>query len=1857
MLYTSDLLTELSGKSIQKLKFYCKSNPYFGGAQYTISLGEIDGTTINSSFSGTVTAVATAVTLNASITEWEIDFSSTPYTYNGGNLVIQTYCTKTNSVDKSTFYGVESGSSWSSHGSNNGTNVSYTFLPKLTITYGDVSSGLVTIKDNLSSLSFGEVKEGGYADNSLLTLVNTTDADVTVNASDIATTGDFAVVGGPFTVAANGGETAIPLRFTPTTAGSCTGSATITVGNRTLGPVSLSGTGVAATSISGSSLEFGNVVIGNSATLTDITLANTSTSPISATASVNGPFSLPDGTSFTIPAEANAYVVPVQYNPTAAVEQTGTLTINAGWSTYSVALSGTGVEQVIDYAAKVNPTTLNFGSVYTGITTKPTKTIVLTNTGDKPFTPIVGATSNAAYTVSGPAGELSSKDSRTYTITFAPEEAAICNGNFHITTSLQEGDLDMIVTLNGEGTDDASVGITVTPEVLDFGTVNAGSSSTQSFIVTNDGGAADATISVASPYSVVSNNVALATGDNTINVTFAPTDASSHTTNLTLTVNGNDYHVALTGIGNKEGELATRDSVFFSKIDYTWTDANGGNHTNNLAEIATDPDQMIAMLTEVYTNQSIPGNKYRGYASDGTPNPDEVAYGAVGPVVQVATGTSTYEYAYDPNKNGFGGYGWNIPPKGEIVSGTDKPNSTTTYNLRYFNPADYKPANEGLTMLLVEMKDGVTSTNLKNIGAGTYANERARLRAYFNTMIKSVRVITDAKTIGKDDDRSAGTLFKIDCDKMNRFFMLGKGRLRLWDVAVNSDERHTGIPEAMRWDASKSESYASFINRNLGENSGQSSSDVVYNPFYNMFEQFSPYDLASTQDVADLYKQLVTGATFPVYHDCQSVMAVDNGHEFNMYGRTSTSDDCQDVRGLMFIVPKYRMTWFFTSYQDSRDGRATETTNGHMNYSEDMYINYYKKGDVDLRPTMGLFSIIQDPIEPAERVGTTDWYQLQLNWHSNLLNFLPGDQGEYKIFEVITTDGQETYKPVYYTDAQGNYVDKDGAAVTEPIQVTIPATKTSDENEVYQYVYVPMQEHGYEVTYAIQAEDADGFMDLAMSNKQSFIIPGTNLSEKFEVKLNDDYTSRFEPQGEYNYYSNGLRVRNYVDGVNESYLSTGMSEQFKFYRVAMTPKLDAEGNIIYKDADKTQIDYDVDDPVLFAAATVLSKEKGEGELAIVEKNDQIAKDNFPKGKTSGVNGGRAGYHANAAKVPFRYSDGGIVSFGSTDSEPYFVVYDNFRASTAQNTHPTLYVYYATLETAVSFTGADGETTTAVSNEINVNIPKTNMEMKGVLSLAQVNRDGKDGNPRSQLSENTEFTIDVTYASKTELLRYDAYRWTDKEIRYVVDNVDATDNMDEEDIAPNGEADNQLNSYTIKMNGEDTQATVAIDKGQTVAAPFLDNYPNQHAGTYLYAPVIEYFNGNPDKYDYYNTYGAPLKSTVSGELQVEVDPLLNTDKDHPLMSEYAWYDNGEWCSYYNIPLKFTALNIPDGYQLYKVRAWRQVSDPSILREEISSRDVRKVDDYLFEDMNYGFDMGNSEKMCKENLAPEKNYQLGSRPVSADEFEVVETFGTIQNETHATFGAQRMKGVEYRPGNLDQLSAKFVVRAYFTRQENPALNQPIYVIGNQPNSSTWLPNHSLATLSSLDGQTYTGLFTPNASSDGYAYFSFVNKLSSSEAGWDDIKENRIQPEAATQEAPASNVTLKYYDGGSNSFKIAAGKTYLITISNFAARTGNGSNAGTVTITDVNSSANVPRHAAQSARDYDYYVAEGETDWKTFKASDGVITGISTPVQDRSCDVVGVTYVNPMGQTSSRPFGGVNIIVTRYSDGTTKTTKAVY
>ena len=63
--------------------------------------------------------------------------------------------------------------------------------------------------------------------------------------------------------------------------------------------------------------------------------------------------------------------------------------------------------------------------------------------------------------------------------------------------------------------------------------------------------------------------------------------------------------------------------------------------------------------------------------------------------------------------------------------------------------------------------------------------------------------------------------------------------------------------------------------------------------------------------------------------------------------------------------------------------------------------------------------------------------------------------------------------------------------------------------------------------------------------------------------------------------------------------------------------------------------------------------------------------------------------------------------------------------------------------------------------------------------------------------------------------------------------------------------------------------------------------------------------------------------------------------------------------------------------------------------------------------------------------------------------------------------------------------------------------------------------------------------------------------------------------------------------------------------------------------------------------YYVVEQLIDWNNNE------TAINEISDNR---IISKTYYNSLGVASQTPFNGVNIVITRYSDGTTKSAKIV-
>lgn len=175
---------------------------------------------------------------------------------------------------------------------------------------------------------------------------------------------------------------------------------------------------------------------------------------------------------------------------------------------------------------------------------------------------------------------------------------------------------------------------------------------------------------------------------------------------------------------------------FYEGRTYTWTNANGGTVTSNLADPATDPRQIMALLKEVYTNKEIPGIWQCGYTADGKREGD-------------------IDYTID---NGV----WGLS-KDPIYKAYDIPEG------------DYKPKEEGYTTLIVKVKDDWKPVMKQNLSQDETLN-------YIANSIESVQILTDGVYIpatGADGKKNPnpGAVYRLS-GNANRLFFMTKGRGR-----------------------------------------------------------------------------------------------------------------------------------------------------------------------------------------------------------------------------------------------------------------------------------------------------------------------------------------------------------------------------------------------------------------------------------------------------------------------------------------------------------------------------------------------------------------------------------------------------------------------------------------------------------------------------------------------------------------------------------------------------------------------------------------------------------------------------------------------------------------------------------------------------------------------------------------------------------------------------------------------------------------------------------------------------------------------------------------------------------------------
>jgi len=443
-------------------------------------------------------------------------------------------------------------------GAGQSTTFTATFTPQTTAT----ASGSVTITSNASnltlniplvgtglalgalnstpsSLSFGKVTVGSKLALSE-TLTNTGGSSVTISQASITGTG-FSLEGiaTPLTLP-SGQSTTFTVTFTPLSAADSGGNVTITsTASNPILTVPISGTGVTQGTLRSNptTLSFGNVTVGSTQSLSE-TVTNTggSSATISQVSVTGTGFSLSGITTPLTLVAGQSTTFTVTFTPQSAASINGNITVKSNASNPSliIGLTGTGVSQG---TLGSNPTILNFGNVPVGSNQSLSETI--TNSGGSSATISHVSISGTGFSLSGITTPLTltSGQSATFNVTFAPQSAASASGS--VTVSSNASNPALTIGLSGTGT--AAVGqLTVAPATLALGNVGIGNSGTASGTLTATG--ANVTVTAASTNNSVFNlgglslPMTIQAGHNvSFTVTFSPQVAGAASSVLTLT--------------------------------------------------------------------------------------------------------------------------------------------------------------------------------------------------------------------------------------------------------------------------------------------------------------------------------------------------------------------------------------------------------------------------------------------------------------------------------------------------------------------------------------------------------------------------------------------------------------------------------------------------------------------------------------------------------------------------------------------------------------------------------------------------------------------------------------------------------------------------------------------------------------------------------------------------------------------------------------------------------------------------------------------------------------------------------------------------------------------------------------------------------------------------------------------------------------------------------------------------------------------------------------------------------------------------------------------------------------------------
>jgi hypothetical protein len=474
-----------------------------------------------------------------------------------------------------------------------------------------------------TALNFGSQTTGTTSTAQTVTVSNSGSTAAAV--SSVTITGDFSQTNTCGTSIPAGGSCTVTVTFSPTAAG--TRSGTLTVNTDASGAVSvaLNGTGTApgpALNASPASLAFASTVVGSTTASQSTTLSNSGTTAATINAiTASGDFAQTNncGTSLAVGASCT---INVTFTPTAAGARTGSVTVtsNAVNSPTTISLSGSGIgtttnvalnqptsasssvnnAQAPSYAVDGNASSywesangsfpqwlqvdlgsaVSIGKVVLKLppsTSWGARTQTLSVLGSKDGTTFSTLVNSASYTFDPATGN-------TVTITFAASSQRYVRINITANTGWSAGQLSEleVYPAGGGGGGGTSATLSTNPSSLTFGSTTVGATSTaQSVTVTNTGNASASVTSIVASGDFAQTNTcgsSIAAGANcSISVTFKPTASGTRTGSVTITSSAvnSPTSVSLSGTG-----AASNTNLALGKTMSASSSVNGAQTPN-----------------------------------------------------------------------------------------------------------------------------------------------------------------------------------------------------------------------------------------------------------------------------------------------------------------------------------------------------------------------------------------------------------------------------------------------------------------------------------------------------------------------------------------------------------------------------------------------------------------------------------------------------------------------------------------------------------------------------------------------------------------------------------------------------------------------------------------------------------------------------------------------------------------------------------------------------------------------------------------------------------------------------------------------------------------------------------------------------------------------------------------------------------------------------------------------------------------------------------------------------------------------------------------------------------------------------